>query len=72
MTLRAGTCRQVLEWVAQHVLQPSGSSLGRYASDQEWRAAVSKRRHAAQPAAPFLQDLVQELASQYVRPIYPF
>lgn len=73
---REGTCGQVLEWVAQHVAHAGGSP-GRYASDQEWRSAVNKRRNAAHPATPFLQDLLQELASQHVSPslymsaIYP-
>ncbi|BDA43683.1 E3 ubiquitin-protein ligase HOS1 [Coccomyxa sp. Obi] len=57
-------CAQVLEWVAQHVAHAGGSP-GRYASDQEWRSAVNKRRNAVQPATPFLQDLLQELASQH-------
>lgn len=60
-------CRQVLEWVAQHVAQAGGGP-GRYASNQEWRTAVNKRCNAAQPATPFLQDLLQELASQHVSP----
>ncbi|EIE19378.1 hypothetical protein COCSUDRAFT_44718 [Coccomyxa subellipsoidea C-169] len=57
-------CALVLEWVAQHVAQAGGGP-GRYASNQEWRTAVNKRRNAAQPATPFLQDLLQELASQH-------
>lgn len=61
-------CRQVLEWVAQHVGQAGGSP-GRFASNQEWRTAVNKRRNAAQPATPFLQDLLKELSSQHVSPL---
>ena len=62
---------QVLEWLAQHVRgaasAPATAALGRFESEPAWRMAVSKRRAAAAPETPFLQDLQAALTDAHVR-----
>ena len=69
--LRQALHVQVLEWIAQHVhgaaSAPATSTLGRFESEPAWRMALSKRRAAAAPEHPFLEDLQAALTDAHVR-----
>jgi len=50
----------VAEW-ALHAHGPGGRRWGAFASEQEWRSVVNRRRDAAAPLPLALADMLQQL-----------
>ena len=59
-------CGKVAWWLATQQFATDRPT-GRFASEQEWRAVVAKRRDACQPATPFLPLLLSALTAQVRR-----
>lgn len=70
MLTHQGTA-QALDWCAAAQLQDAWSQKLRWASEPEWRTAVSTRRAAMHPLPTFLQTLLQRIAQVHPVSVTP-